>query len=90
MLDIYLQPGYYRGMEKGKSWYEAIFTSPKKERTVTVRDCNTCPFLYKNGEFPQTICRLVQRSWGMGHYEGGPPSKWCPLRDGPVRIKLVG
>lgn len=57
-------------------------------KEITVKECSDCPFLYQNGEYPESTCKAAKRTWGMGYYEGGPAPKWCPLRKQPVLVKL--
>lgn len=57
---------------------------------VKVTQCQDCPFLQQNGEFPQSWCSLARNDlWPMGFYQNGepaPPS--CPLRKGPAQVVL--
>lgn len=54
----------------------------------TVKTCKDCPALWQNMEFPESRCQLKNRSWGMGHYEGGAAPDWCPLRTETIQLKL--
>jgi len=55
-----------------------------------VKSCDDCPALWQNMEFPESRCQIANRSWGMGHYEGGPSPDWCPLRKETIQLKLQG
>ncbi len=77
---------YYRS----KGW---PMSRKKKRRRLAgqprlISSCADCPCLYQNGEYPESICRLADRNWGMGYYEGGPPPDWCPLRNSATTLAL--
>jgi hypothetical protein len=55
--------------------------------TRIIENCSVCPFLYRNSEFPQTICQLIDQEWWPGYYTGGPSPNWCPLLEKSVKIK---
>lgn len=58
-----------------------------------IESCETCPALaslysLSHGEYSESICRIARRDWGMGYYKDGPAPEWCPLREGPLTLKL--
>jgi hypothetical protein len=57
-------------------------------KTIVVSTCNDCPAMKQNSEYPETTCGIARRTWGMGHYEGGPAPTWCPLRQADAVIIL--
>lgn len=57
--------------------------------TVHVASCDDCLFLWQNGEYPESRCRLANRDWGMGYHKTGDPLPgWCPLLNGPATLVL--
>ena len=59
-------------------------------KTIKVHNCDDCPALWENMEFPETRCTFAKQSWGMGYHEYGNPSpSWCPLKSGSIVVELV-
>lgn len=75
-------------LRKPHGWETPQVNTVDVKSWAKVVDCGGCPCLYQHGEYPESRCQLAGRDWGRGHYDGGPPPYWCPLRTGPAVIML--
>jgi hypothetical protein len=58
-------------------------------KTKVIKNCDDCPCLYRESEYPETICKLSLRNWGMGyHRRGDPVPDWCPLKQDDIKLVL--